>query len=313
MLVVVETVNRLAAAAGPMVLAILWQSVLLAAVVALLVAALRRAAPAVRYWLWQIVAIKLLLMPFWTNTLNIGWPIPAAPGVGTIHESKNFAASKLATAVPSAATGWAIPHTPAPPAAPGYGSEPSFPGALTWSAWLLLAWVAMVLTQFLQLVGQRHRLVKLLRSATAAEDDILSLVQQVSRSLSLNQTPSVLLTMENCSPFVQGILHPRVVLPKSLLETLSPVQLRQVILHELAHLRRRDLVWCWIPQIARILFFFNPVAHLVRHRIRLESELACDQQAMRSECGTPADYVQTLLLVMSHIPEPPQLQRRSVS
>jgi bla regulator protein BlaR1 len=108
-------------------------------------------------------------------------------------------------------------------------------------------------------------------------------------------------------------LHPRLVLPKSLLDTLSPAQLRQVVVHELAHLRRRDLVWCWIPQIARILFFFNPVAHLVWHRIRLESELACDQHAMQSGCDTPADYVQTLLLVMSHISAPPQLQRSSAS
>jgi beta-lactamase regulating signal transducer with metallopeptidase domain len=84
-------------------------------------------------------------------------------------------------------------------------------------------------------------------------------------------------------------------------------------LHELAHVQRRDLAWCWIPQIARILFFFNPVAHLVWRRIRLESELACDQQAMQSECDTPADYVQTLLLVMSHLSEPPQLRRSPAS
>jgi beta-lactamase regulating signal transducer with metallopeptidase domain len=312
MLVVVETLNRLAAAAGPMVLATLWQSALLAGVVALLAAALRRSAPAVRYWLWQIVAIKLLLMPFWTSTLNIGWPIPPVPGAATIHESKNLTESELANTVPAAATGWATPHTPAP-SRPAHTSEPSSLGALTWSAWLLLAWVAIVAMQFLQLIGQRRRLAQLLRTATPAPDDILSLVQQVGRSLSLNQTPSVLLTMENCSPFVQGILHPRLVLPRSLLETISPVQLRQVILHELAHLRRRDLVWSWIPQLARMLFFFNPVSHLVQRRIRLESELACDQHAMRHDCGTPADYVQTLLLVMSHISEPPQLQRRSVS
>jgi beta-lactamase regulating signal transducer with metallopeptidase domain len=306
MLAVIETVNRLGAAAGPMVLAMLWQSALLAAFVALLAAALRRTAPAVRYWLWQIVAIKLLLMPFWTSTLTIGWPIPPAP------ESKNLAESESATAAPSAATGWAVPRTPVPPLTPGR-SQPSPLGALTWSAWLLLAWLAIVVTQFLQLVSQRHCLAKLLSSATAADDDLLSLVQHVSGSLSLNQAPSVLLTMDNCSPFVHGILHPRLVLPKSLLETLSRAQLQQVIVHELAHLRRRDLVWCWIPQLARTLFFFNPVAHLVQHRIRLEAELACDQQAMRSACDLPADYVQTLLLVMSHISAPSQLQRSPAS
>jgi beta-lactamase regulating signal transducer with metallopeptidase domain len=178
---------------------------------------------------------------------------------------------------------------------------------------LLLAWMAIVVMQFLQWVGQRRRLAKLLTGATAAEGDLLSLVRQVSRSLSVNQTPSVLLTTANCSPFVQGILRPCLVLPRSLLTTLSPVQLRQVFLHEVAHLRRHDLVWCWIPQIARMLFFFNPVAHLALRRIRLESELACDQLAMQSGCDTPADYAQTLLLVMSHISEPPQLRRISTA
>src|SRR4051794_7081831 len=102
MIGVVETMNRLAAAAAPIVLATLWQSVLLAAVVAILAGALRREAPAVRYWLWQIVAIKLLLMPFWTSTLNIDWPIPVAPGIATIRESKNLADSESAIAVSAA-------------------------------------------------------------------------------------------------------------------------------------------------------------------------------------------------------------------
>jgi beta-lactamase regulating signal transducer with metallopeptidase domain len=307
----VEIVNRLAATAEPLVLAVLWQSVVLAAVLGIVAALLRRAAPAVRYWLWQIVAIKLLLMPFWVSTLNVGWPLPPAPSFAVIDESGSTSESKIAVAIPSAATESARIHAPSQSAAPGAAVKHSPLRALTWSAWLLLAWLAIVMVQFLQLGGQRRRLAKLLSRATAAEGEVVSLVQQASRSMSLKQIPTVLLTTENCSPFVVGILQPRLVLPKSLLETISHVQARQIISHELAHLKRRDLVWCWIPQIARIFFFFNPVAHFVRRRIRLESELACDQQAMRSECDTTATYVQTLLLVMSHISEPPQLQRSS--
>jgi hypothetical protein len=56
--------------------AILWQSTLLAAVIALVALLLRRTSPAVRYWLWQIVAIKLLLMPFWTRAI----PLPSWAG-----------------------------------------------------------------------------------------------------------------------------------------------------------------------------------------------------------------------------------------
>ena len=53
--------------------AVLWQSVVLVALAILVAWWLRRSSPAVRYWLWQIVAIKLLLMPFWTSAV----PVPS--------------------------------------------------------------------------------------------------------------------------------------------------------------------------------------------------------------------------------------------
>src|SRR5438105_981756 len=62
---IVDTLNAWSQAwAGP-VLTIVWQSTLLAGIVGGISFWLRRASPGLRYWLWQIVAIKLLLMPFW--------------------------------------------------------------------------------------------------------------------------------------------------------------------------------------------------------------------------------------------------------
>ena len=72
--------------------AVLWQSALLVALAAVVAWLLRRSSPVVRYWLWQIVAIKLLLMPFWTLAVPLPWwagsrpPAPsaaAAPAEGS--------------------------------------------------------------------------------------------------------------------------------------------------------------------------------------------------------------------------------------
>ncbi len=110
--------------------------------------------------------------------------------------------------------------------------------------------------------------------------------------------------MQDCSPFVCGVLRPRLVLPVGLVASLAPAEVRQVVAHELAHVKRRDLVWGWIPEIARIVYFFHPVAHWVVWRVRLERELACDQLAMTTSGHSPGEYAQTLVRVVSHTSQP---------
>jgi beta-lactamase regulating signal transducer with metallopeptidase domain len=80
--------------------------------------------------------------------------------------------------------------------------------------------------------------------------------------------------------------------------TLGRGELAQIVAHELAHVKRRDLVWGWIPEVARIVYFFHPVAHWAAARIRLERELACDQVAMHTSSRTPAEYAETLVRVL---------------
>src|SRR5262245_28543952 len=69
----ITSLNSVSTAWFNLAVAVLWQSAALAGIAALVAFVLRRCAPAVRYWIWQVVAIKLLLMPFW-----VVWvPLPA--------------------------------------------------------------------------------------------------------------------------------------------------------------------------------------------------------------------------------------------
>ena len=101
------------------------------------------------------------------------------------------------------------------------------------------------------------------------------------------------------SPFVCGLRRPWLVLPEGLASLLGPDELRQVLLHELAHVKRGDLIWDWFPAIARMLFFFHPVAHWAAGRILLERELACDQAALRLSNRDEAGYARMLVRVAS--------------
>ncbi|HLJ10028.1 MAG TPA: M56 family metallopeptidase, partial [Planctomycetaceae bacterium] len=85
---------------------------------------------------------------------------------------------------------------------------------------------------------------------------------------------------------------------------LSPAELRHVLLHELAHVRRLDLVWGWTGEIARVVYFFHPLAHWLCYRMRLERELACDTIAMSLSGQNASEYVATLVRVISHASEP---------
>ena len=97
------------------------------------------------------------------------------------------------------------------------------------------------------------------------------------------------MTPADCPLLVCGLRRPVVVLPGRLAGSLDRSQLRQAVLHELAHVKRRDLLWSWPAEIARMFYFFNPIVHWVCYRLRLERELACDQLAMAFGGGTPAD------------------------
>src|SRR5262249_7965652 len=129
-------------------------------------------------------------------------------------------------------------------------------GQISWRSWLVLLWLAVVLGQIGRLVEQRRRLGGLLAWAIPGRGAaVAALLGQISSQLGLRRAPAVVTA--DCSPFVCGLFRPVLVLPGGLLGALDPDQLRQVLLHELAHVKRRDLLWGWISELARMIHFFN--------------------------------------------------------
>jgi beta-lactamase regulating signal transducer with metallopeptidase domain len=317
--------NTAATHAAGLAWAIVWQSTLLALVIALVCVALRRSSPAVRYWLWQIVALKLLLMPFWTlavplpESLAPWFSPPATSPIDTTPMADGHEFVSIAPDESERTAGETTSLSPADPAlilASPVVNEPrealcptaSF-ADIHWPAWLLMAWGVVVLWQFARLLRQGRGLSRLLKTAgPLADARLVDLLERAAQQLELRHRPEVVLVETDGSPFVCGVRRPVLVLPRSLLATLDDTQLRQILLHELAHIQRHDLLWGWVPEIARTIYFFHPVAHWVASRIRLERELACDQAAITLTTRNPAEYAQTLVQVVTHASRPVHLR-----
>ncbi len=144
----IENLNAAAAGWTGLVWVIVWQSTVLAALIAVFASLLRRSSPAVRYWLWQILAIKLLLMPFWTVAVPLpsldGYVEPADPAVISANEGPGPPGVELLNPLPAgsddAQAGAARQTTSAGPLT-----------EITWQAWLLASWAVIVLWQFLRI------------------------------------------------------------------------------------------------------------------------------------------------------------------
>ena len=92
---------------------------------------------------------------------------------------------------------------------------------------------------------------------------------------------------------VFGVLRSTILLPEKASSNLDPDQLKGVLAHELAHVRRRDYAANLLQVAAEAAIWFHPAARWVSRRIRIEREYCCDDEAIR--IGTdPADYARAL-------------------
>ncbi|HVV44162.1 MAG TPA: M56 family metallopeptidase, partial [Bryobacteraceae bacterium] len=81
-------------------------------------------------------------------------------------------------------------------------------------------------------------------------------------------------------PLVMGVFRPAILLPESA-STWTASRRRAVLAHELSHIRRRDPVILLTGHLATIVYWFHPLCWLAAARLRLESERACDDAALR--------------------------------
>ena len=261
-----------------------WQGAVALALAWVITRTFARVPPALKCWVWRLAYLKLLVALAWAAPVPLPLlpaPPPPAPALAAIPLANlrtSHADIAPAVSMPASAEAHAAPIATA----------------------LLMAWAAGVGVVLARLV-LGWRCVRALRRASAALDDpgLLRACADLAARYGLPRPPSLAHAAALASPLLLGPLRPLVVFPAGAAARHAPAELRLMLAHELAHLKRRDLWWNWLPALAQALFFFHPLVWLAGREWRLDQESACDEAALAAAGASPAQYGDMLLGVIA--------------
>ena len=269
----------------------LWQGAIIALVLAVL---MRRLANPVTRYRCALGTLGLVVMAGIVTWAVLNAPKSGASSASPIPVVESTLAPITTTALNSDSADIIVASgTKFPPPAPKY-----------WIACLALVWmlgaVVMLLRAGIKVAGAEN----LRRSCQPLHDErMVALVTEARRAVGLVRQIRVSVTDKLTSPAVVGVIVPTLILPLSLFTALTPEQIRFILLHELAHIRRGDYFANLFQLLAEALLFFNPAVWWISHQIRREREACCDMLAI-SLSGAPADYARTLVHVAENILHP---------
>jgi hypothetical protein len=109
--------------------------------------------------------------------------------------------------------------------------------------------------------------------------------------------PRLFATERIHSPLLQGIIHPKIIFPASMLKDFKSDELQLVLAHELAHYKRGDLFWNWLPVITHSIFFFLPFIWRTQKKLIQIQEICCDRLAVQFTKAPTASFGNILFRV----------------
>lgn len=264
------------------------KATLLLASAALAAVALRRASAAARHLVWTLALVSAMVLPALSIALP-RWQIPLV----TLQSSAG--ASEVATtdaAVP-VAPALRVRRAPAQPDAAPVATSFVMP-RISIGAALLLVWTfgaALILGRLavgLLAVQWMSRCTERVTDASW-----LPLARELAAELGVSPRVDFLRSARTNMPMAWGIFRPSVVMPADA-DTWPVERLRIVLLHELAHVKRRDCLTHMLAQMTCALYWFNPLAWMAARQVRTERERACDDLVLASGTRGP-EYADQLL------------------
>jgi beta-lactamase regulating signal transducer with metallopeptidase domain/HEAT repeat protein len=268
---------------------------------------MQRASAGARHLVWLVTLAALLLVPGLT-----AWaPIPIRVLPPAPKAVSNVKSPNAASAVPAANTVDLVnkneklsvnaPIAPTIDASPAavIGEIAASP-VLSVLSIVFLVWAAVLLVIAASLgyaTLMVHRIVN--RARPLDSSDWLSPLFEVSDRLALEEPPRLLRSEDAKMPFACGVFRATIVLPAEC-DSWSLDRRRAVLLHELAHVRRHDLIGHTLGRLACAVYWFHPLVWKAAKQLRSESERACDDLALA--CGARAtDYAEHLLDIVTSV------------
>ena len=169
-------------------------------------------------------------------------------------------------------------------------------------------WLSVVVLLFLFVLAKIVTIKRLLKMSKPVENSALNnLFMQLKQKMNIGHSVKLFAIKNEVIdvPAVIGIFRPRIVIPCKIIDNWNESELEPIILHELAHIKRKDLIVNFLQTIIQIIYFFNPFVWFANYRIRRIREEICDDIALHLYDKGRRYYTTSVLKVMEEaIAEP---------
>jgi len=265
----------------------LWQGAAIAALLSVVLVALRRSSANSRY-LAACVALGLMVT------------LPAVTTMA-LYEPQGGAATELVPALPGGPEEEVVGTTAvAGEAAAGATQAAAFDflplSMAELRQWAIPVWLLGILLFSLRLLWAYGFVVGMRQHATVSDARTCATTLELAKRMGVARPIRVMISALADGPSVVGWWRPVILLPSATLLGLTQWQLEAVLAHELAHVRRHDYLVNLLQSVVEILLFYHPAVWWVSNCVRRERELCCDDLAV-AVSGDAVGYARALTIL----------------
>jgi len=295
---------------GWLVAHVVWVTAL-AVAVGLVTRFVRR--PEIVHALWLLVLLRMVVPPIFSLPVLPGEPATRTPTQPETPATPDLTGTDLAGAMLALHPGVGRDPDRVPAAGDDLFamavrplervSVPQAPGARN-AALVVLACGAVAVLAVASWRTLRFR--RMLRIARPAGRRLHTSVRRLAGAIGVRRVPAVRLVPARVPPMLWALFGaPRLLVPDALLARLEPGGRDALLLHELAHVRRRDHWVRYLELAATALFWWNPVLWWARRRLRQAEEECCDAWVVRVLPGSARAYADAILATVRFVSRSP--------
>ena len=259
----------------------------------------KRYTSGLKYWIWLLLALRLLIPATITLPETVSETVPAAKVLAVTQSEFRQEVTRITAFASEQAEPAATPNIQQtiPASAAEESSEPSEPQKqpvdyLAVAGWVHLAGIVLFLGYYALAHFTLHRHLRRW-GKTAKNRELKALVARAKKNAGVKGPMRLMILKDIGSPMVMGIWRPTLILPQ---EEWDATELYYVLRHEMTHLKRRDAAYKAVLLLANAVHWFNPLVWLMRIRAYQDLEISCDMAVVSGATqSVKISYCETIM------------------
>ena len=167
-------------------------------------------------------------------------------------------------------------------------------------------WFAVMLSILIYILFVYKKMTNKINSKSRSNNtEFLSMLKYSKNKMRIKKDISLVETSIVKTPALFGYFRPVILIPKDIYKIIPTDKIKYVFLHELSHLKRKDVVINWIIIFLKVIYWFNPIIQYGFRKMKEDMEVCCDSLALSyTEDEEVREYGFTIISMIDHFSKP---------